>query len=130
MNRFNSPLVFALLSLALALFSAQTRAGGDMADGDDHDEGPTVFGFVKDGRGAPVVGAKVTMSIKGGAEMATRTVTNGMYKFERLNMQFDPKNVTIACAKDGYKQTRVMKRPLAKPDPTKPTEIECRMDKG
>lgn len=131
MNRFNSSLVFALLSLSLslALFSTQTRAGGDMAD-DDHDEGPSVFGFVKDGRGAPVVGAKVTMSIKGGAEMATRTVTNGMYKFERLNMQFDPKNVTIACAKDGYKQTRVMKRPLAKPDPKKPTEIECRMDKG
>lgn len=121
--------IFGLLLMLFAL-AAPARAGGDMADGDDHDEGLSVFGFVKDGRGAPIVGAKVSMNIKGGAEMATRSVTSGMYKFERLNMKFDPKNVTISCSKDGYKQTRVMRRPLAKPDPAKPTEIECRMDKG
>ncbi len=118
------------IQLVLMLCAPLALAGGDMADGDDHDEGPSVFGFIKDGRGAPIPGAKVTMSIKGGAEMATRSAANGMYKFERLNMQFDPKNVTVACSKEGFKQTRVMKRPVAKPDPKKPTEIECRMDKG
>ncbi|MCX7150959.1 MAG: carboxypeptidase-like regulatory domain-containing protein [Proteobacteria bacterium] len=128
MKPFKAMRIFGSLLAALALAGA-AQAGGDMAD-DDHDDGPSVFGFVKDGRGAPITGAKVTMNIKGGAEMATRSVANGMYKFERLNMKFDPKNVTISCSKDGYKQTRVMRRPLAKPDPAKPTEIECRMDKG
>jgi hypothetical protein len=45
-------------------------------------------------------------------------------------MQFDPQLVTISCAKEGYKQSRVLKRSGAKADPKKPTEFECRMDKG
>ena len=129
MNESSLPYLSRLFMI-MAFAAAPVWAGGDMADGDDHDEGPTVFGFIKDGRGAAIGGAKVTMSIKGGAEMATRSGTNGMYKFERLNMSFDPKNVSIACSKEGFKQTKVMKRPVAKPDPKKPTEIECRMDKG
>jgi hypothetical protein len=115
--------------LVLALAASAVQAGGDMAD-DDHDDGPSVFGFVKDGRGVAIAGAKVTMILKSGTEMATRSVANGMYKFERLNMQFDPQLVTIACAKEGYKQARVLKRSGASADPKKPTEIECRMDKG
>jgi hypothetical protein len=121
--------VLNLLLLGLALAAGAALAGGDMAE-DDHEDGPSVFGFVKDGRGVAIAGAKVTMVLKSGTEMATRSVANGMYKFERLNMQFDPQAVTIACAKEGYKQTRVLKRSTAKADPKKPVEFECRMDKG
>jgi hypothetical protein len=130
MNDSASRSVLKPLLMVLALAAGGANAGGDMAGDDHEDEGPSVFGFVKDGRGVAIAGAKVTMILKSGTEMATRSVTNGMYKFERLNMQFDPQLVTISCAKEGYKQTRVLKRSSAKADPKKPTEFECRMDKG
>ena len=117
---------FALTASPAAL------AGGEMlGDLDDHhDEGPSYFGFVKDARGAPVADAKVTANVKNGVAFITRTTAAGLYKFGGFSKQINPQDVTISCAKDGYKQSRVVRRPTPKSEPAKAVETECRLERG
>jgi hypothetical protein len=118
-----------LASLALA---SSAFAGGEMLGDDDdhHDEGPSYFGFVKDARGAPVPDAKVTANVKNGVSFITRTTAAGLYKFAGFSKQIKPDDVTITCAKDGYKQARVLRRPTPKSEPAKAIETECRLERG
>jgi hypothetical protein len=118
--------------LASVAFSAAALAGGEMlGDLDDHhDEGPSYFGFVKDTRGAPIADAKVTANVKNGVSFITRTTTAGLYKFAGFSKQIKPDDVTISCAKDGYKQARVLRRPPPKAEPVKAIETECRLERG
>jgi hypothetical protein len=119
---------FLLASLA---FTPAALAGGEMlGDLDDHhDEGPSYFGFVKDARGAPVADAKVTANVKNGVAFITRTTAAGLYKFAGFSKQIKPDDVTISCAKDGYKQARVLRRPVPKGE-VKAVETECRLERG
>ena len=94
------------------------------------DEGPSFFGFVKDARGAPIPDAKVTANVKGGVSFITHTTSVGMYKISNFSKQVNPQDVTISCAKEGYRQTRVLRRTAPKAEPGKPVETECRMERG
>jgi hypothetical protein len=121
--------LFASFAIALA---PPALAGGDMLGDieDHHDEGPSYFGFVKDSRGAPVPDAKVTANVKNGVAFITHTTSAGMYKFSGFSKQIKPDDVVISCAKDGYKQTRVLRRPTPKKEPVKAIETECRLERG
>ena len=99
-------------------------------DDDHHDEGPSYFGFVKDARGVPVPDAKVTANVKNGVSFITRTTSAGLYKFAGFSKRINPNDVTISCAKDGYKQTRILRRPTPKSEPVKAIETECRLERG
>ena len=88
------------------------------------------FGFVRDARGAAVPDAKVTASVKNGVTFIARTGAAGSYRFSSIGRQVNPADVVITCAKDGYKQTRVTRRPVVKADPPKPVETECRLERG
>jgi hypothetical protein len=118
--------------IALAASSPAAFAGGEMlGDLDDHhDEGPSYFGFVKDARGTPVADAKVTANVNNGVALITRTTAAGLYKFAGFSKQIRPEDVTISCAKDGYRQTRVIRRPTPKSEPAKAIETECRLERG
>jgi hypothetical protein len=120
--------------LAFLMLSAPgARAGGDMGGPDEHPEeggGPSYFGFVKDARGAPIPDAKVTANVKNGVSFITHTTAVGLYRFGAFSNQVNPNDITVSCAKDGYRQTRVLRRPAPKVDPSKPIEIECRMERG
>jgi hypothetical protein len=136
MNMVNIPTrsdcLLACLAIAMATVLPDARGGADMTGDleDHHDEGPSYFGFVKDARGAPVADAKVTASIKNGLTLITRTTTTGMYKIGGMSKQVSPNDVTISCAKDGYRQTRIFRRTPPKADPSKPVETECRLERG
>ena len=123
---------FACIAIAFAVAFQDVWAGAEMTGDleDHHDEGPSYFGFVKDARGAPVPDAKVTASIKNGLTLITRTTTTGMYKIGGLSKQVNPNDVTISCAKDGYRQTRIFRRTPPKADAAKPIETECRLERG
>jgi len=119
------------LLVAIALASANAFAGADLGGPDDvHDEGLVFFGFVRDGRGAPVVDAKVSASAKNGVTFIARTGATGSYRFSTFSRQVNPADVVISCAKEGYKQTRVARRPIVKADPPKPVETECRLERS
>jgi len=115
--------------MALAAAASGARAGGDAFEPDEHspDEGPSYFGFVKDERGAPVRDAKVSASYQTSLTLVTRTNATGAYKVRGFKKEISPSDVTISCAKEGYKQVRVFRRPLAKGRPVKSVETECRL---
>ena len=108
------------------------RAGSDAVGGpDDHnpDEGPPFWGFVKDERGAPVRDAKVSAAYKTILTLVTRTNAAGAYKVRGFKKEINPAEITISCAKDGYKQIRVFRRPPMKGKPVKSIETECRLQR-
>jgi hypothetical protein len=121
---------FACLALALLAAGPDARAAGDLGLDDHHDEGPSYFGFVKDARGAPIADAKVTASFKNGLAIITRTTALGSYTIGSMSKDINLNEVTISCAKEGYRQTRVLRRTARKVEPGKPIETECRMERG
>lgn len=123
------------LCLALILAAAgpvAARAGG-ATFGDDDDNGasrgPYFFGFTRDTSGASVPDAKVTATLKAGGALVTRSNGMGVYKIPGFGKDVDPEGVDISCAKDGYTQDSVLRRPHAAGDTTDPVEVECTLKK-
>jgi hypothetical protein len=121
--------IAALLALGFVVgLPAFAHAGGSMDDDEpDPDAGPAYYGFVKDANGASVADAKVTARLKGRGMIVSRTDILGVYKIPGFGKDVKPDDVEIACAKDGYQQTRVDRRPAA-PDATS-IETECFLKK-
>ena len=121
----------AALAFALLLAVAPAHAGGGINEPHEHTEedGPTYFGFVRDMRNAPVNDAKVTLKIASGLTYVTRTDRSGIYRVRGLGKQVKPEDVVISCTKDGYQQTRVVRRPPTRGKTVKSVETECRMQR-
>ena len=123
---FTVALVLGLISL----ISPPLWAGGsDDGPEDHHDDGPSYFGFVKDTSGKAVADAKVTAEIKGMGSVITRSNATGVYKLPGFGKHIAPNQVSISCAKDGYKQTRTLTRTPLNKKPLTAIEIECTMQR-
>ena len=101
-----------MLALAIGALSSAALAGGDDYDAanDKDKEGPVYFGFVRDANGAAVPGAKVTLTSTNGQTATLNSNAVGLYR-THINADTKADTVTVSCAKDGYKQTRVQRRP-------------------
>ena len=102
--------------VALAVVSGMSAfAGGDDYDAanDTEGNGPAYFGFVRDVRGSPVLNASVVLRPKAGEPVTIKTNVLGLYR-SHINKDIRPDDVEVSCAKDGYKQTQVMRRPGSK----------------
>ena len=125
--------LFSGLVLGLCVASTALWAGGSgFGDDDDagEDEGPAYFGFVKDAGGATVPDAKVTVAVKDRGGVVTRTDALGAYKVPGFGKEISPNEVEISCEKQGYKQTRTLRRGLPPPDSKIPVETDCFMQRG
>jgi hypothetical protein len=91
-------------------------------------EGPSFFGFVRQVDGAGINDAKVTAELKGGA-LVTATDILGLYKIPGFGKDVNPDDVNISCAKDGYKQANVVRRPHTAGDTKDPIEVDCYLQK-
>ena len=120
-------LVAALCVVSTALWAGGSGFGDDDDAGED--EGPSYFGFVKDGSGATVPDAKVTVAVKDRGGVVTRTDALGAYKVPGFGKDVSPDEVTVACEKQGYKQTRVYRRGLPPPGSKNPVETECTLQR-
>jgi len=123
----------ATMVAGLCIVSTALWAGGSgFGDDDDagEDEGPSYFGFVKDGSGATVPDAKVTVAVKDRGGVVTRTDALGAYKVPGFGKEVSPNDVEISCEKQGYKQNRVLRRNLPPPDSKIPVETDCLMQRG
>ena len=101
-----------MLALALGALSTAALAGGDDYDAanDKEREGPVYFGFVRDANGAAVSGATVTLVSTNGQKATLNSNAVGLYR-THINADTNPNTVTVSCAKDGFRQTRVQRRP-------------------
>lgn len=124
-------LPFAIL-VAVTVFAPElARAGGvsllnqDIQGGT---EGPPFFGFVREVGGAGISDAKVTGDLKGGA-LVTTTDVLGLYKLPGFGPNVNPDEVNISCAKDGYKQANIVRRPHPAGDKKDPIEVDCYLEK-
>lgn len=122
----------AVVAVTCILSTALWAGGSGFGDDDDvsEDEGPAYFGFVKDANGATMPDAKVTVAVKERGGVVTRTDALGAYKVPGFGKEIDPKDVDITCEKEGYKQTRTLRRSLPPPDSKIPIETECTMRRG
>jgi hypothetical protein len=129
-DRAGLRLVVMLGLTAAGLGSA--HAGG-VNFGDDNDngasQGPYFFGFVRDSNGSSVPDAKVIATVKAGGALVTRTNSMGVYKIPGFGKDTDPDSVEISCAKEGYQQDNVVRRPHAAGDDIDPVEVECTLKK-
>jgi hypothetical protein len=120
--------VGATCILSTALWAGGAGFGDD--DDNSEEEGPSYFGFVKDTNGATLPDAKVTVGIKDRGGVVTRTDALGAYKVPGFGKDVDPKDVEIACDKQGYKQLRTLRRMRAPDAPVKiPIETECTLQR-
>jgi len=120
------------IGVTCMLSTALWAGGAGFGDDDDNsqEEGPSYFGFVKDTNGATVPDARVTVGIKDRGGIVTRTDALGAYKVPGFGKDVDPRDVEIACDKQGYKQLRTLRR-MRSPnaDPKIPVETECTLQR-
>ena len=123
-----SLVVGATCILSTALWAGGAGFGDD--DDNSEEEGPSYFGFVKDTNGSTMPDAKVTVGIKDRGGVVTRTDALGAYKVPGFGKEVDPKDVEIACDKQGYKQLRTLRRMRApNADAKIPVETECTLQR-
>jgi hypothetical protein len=119
------------LCAALAALPQLARAGGGSFDngaGDD-DSRATLFGFVKTRDGDPVGDAKVTITMtKLNASLVVRTDPDGHFLTKLFYRDVDPKDLELACGKDGYHEVTLMRRPPLAAGA--PIEIDCVLDRS
>ena len=124
------PLAALVVSLVLTAPLAARAGGTGFTDEDiSASDGPAFFGFVREVGGAGIADAKVTAELKDRGALVTRTDVMGVYKIPGFGQDVNPDDVSISCAKDGYKQANVDRRPHAAGDTKDPIEIECYLQK-
>jgi hypothetical protein len=125
--------LWRLVLLGVAVLGSVTaaRAGGQMTFGDNTNtsanDGPPFFGFVRDTDGAAVGDARVTATVKSGGAVVTTSI--GVYKVAGFAKSINPDDIAISCAKDGYKQANVVRRPNGSGDLKDPIEVDCVLQK-
>jgi hypothetical protein len=124
-------LAATVVGVTCILSTALWAGGAGFGDDDDNseEEGPAYFGFVKDTNGATMPDAKVTVGIKDRGGVVTRTDALGAYKVPGFGKEVSPDEVTVACDKQGYRQTRVLRRSLPPPGSKNPVETECTLQR-
>lgn len=124
------PLAVLVAALALAVPSPGHAGGTGFTDEDiNTSDGPAFFGFVREVGGAGVADAKVTAELKDRGALVTRTDIMGVYKIPGFGQDINPDDVTISCAKDGYKEANVQREPHDAGNTKDPIEIECYLQK-
>lgn len=120
-----------LLAACLALaWTGAAWGGAGVNDPHEHvDEGPAYFGFVRDARGTPLADAKVSLKLASGLSYVTRSDRRGLYRVRGLGKDIRPDEVTVSCAKEGYRALRVTRVPLPRGKPVKAVETECRLQR-
>ena len=131
LGRRRSWIAAAVVGMCVAS-TALWAGGSGFGDDDDagEDEGPSYFGFVKDGSGGTLPDAKVTVAVKDRGGVVTRTDALGAYKVPGFGKEISPNDVEITCEKQGYRQNRILRRNLPPPDSKIPVETDCLMQRG
>jgi hypothetical protein len=123
-------IVALVAAIVLGAPTAGVAGGTGFTDEDiNASDGPAFFGFVREVGGAGISDAKVTAEVKDRGALVTRTDIMGVYKIPGFGQDVKPDDVTISCAKDGYKEANVQRQPHDAGDTKDPIEVECYLQK-
>lgn len=101
-----------LAACALVLLAGPALAGGDGYDAatEPDDAGPVFYGVVRDNRGLGVGNAEVVLRPKAGEVVTVQTNMLGLYR-SHVAKDVVPTEVEVTCAKQGYRQSGLQRRP-------------------
>jgi hypothetical protein len=117
--------VASLVALTLAAAQIAAVRAGEFSGGVDEREHMAVFGFVRDARGAAVSGAMVTADFKTiRVKLVAQSDVTGAFAIPKIDEAEDKSEVSITCAKDGFRFDKEIPRHL-EPKPGQPAEIDC-----
>lgn len=126
-------LVSALFAAAVPLTNAWANGAGFFEEMEDEnqDSGSPFFGFAKESNGRYLAGTTITATIKSmNSSVTAHTDVQGHYRIPGFAKDINPKDVEISCAKDGYKQVSVRRRPPAGGGTNPPIEVDCTLAKN
>jgi hypothetical protein len=125
-NSVNSRVILVCFAAAI-LSPSKSGAGEAVSERDELDNGPSYFGEAKEvGSLRAVLGVKV--QAKFGEQQAT-TYSNdeGSFKIPSFGKETVVDNVTITCAKDGFRTLDISRRRLSSAADA-PVVIECLLE--
>jgi hypothetical protein len=126
----------ALALVASVLLTVPASAnGGDFFNelseswGANVDTGTPFFGFVRDARGRAIPRAIVTATVQRGLDGESVTIISdnlGHYRIPGLGKDINPKDVSIECAKAGFRTVQQDRR-IMRTMPRAPVEVNCKL---
>ncbi len=124
----------ALAASVLVTVPASANGGdffNELAEswGSNVDTGTPFFGFVRDARGKAIPRAIVTATVQRGLDGESVTIISdnlGHYRIPGLGKEVNAKDVTIECAKAGYRAVQQDRR-VMRTMTNAPIEVNCRL---
>jgi hypothetical protein len=129
MLRWNSIIrCVILLCMAAAMLSPlKSRAGEAVSERDELDNGPSYFGEAKEVRSLRALQNVQVRAEWGDRRMSTYTNDEGSFKIPSFGKDTVVDNVTITCAKQGYRTLDVSRHRLSSAADA-PVMIECLLE--
>jgi hypothetical protein len=127
MNRSLRLVASAVVSVAVAMALPMMAVAGGTSLGEDEQQNlPSYFGFAKDAHGTFLGGVRVTLKLPH-VSFVARTDVLGAYKIPVSHTE--PGDVNLACDKEGYRQTALLRRTPPGVDEKTPVEIDCTLER-
>ena len=128
---FSEELAYALRDSGYLLIrNGECLLAGNAARIDAPKMPETVEGIIASRVDRLAADEQLTLKIASGLTYVTRTARSGIYRVRGLGKQVKLEDVVISCTKDGYQQTRVVRRPPTRGKTVKSVETECRMQRN
>jgi hypothetical protein len=129
MFRWNSIARCTILAgfAAIVLLSSPSHAGEAVSERDELDNGPSYFGDAKEVRSLRALQNVQVRAEWGDRRMSTYTNDEGAFKIPSFGKETVVDNVTITCAKQGYRTLDVSRHRLSSAADA-PVMIECLLE--
>ncbi len=116
-----------LLSFAVICLSARSYGGEAFSERDELENGSSFFGEAKEVRTLRSIPKVLVKAEMGQRRISTYTNAEGHFKIPSFGAETVADNVTITCAKEGYRTLDVSRRRMSAAADA-PIEIECLLE--
>jgi hypothetical protein len=116
-----------LAAFAVILLSPQSYGGEAFSERDELDNGPSFFGEAKEVGSLRSIQKVQVRAELGARRISTFTNVEGHFKIPGFGKEAVADNVTITCAKEGYRTLDISRRRMSAAADA-PIEIECLLE--
>jgi hypothetical protein len=112
---------------AIVAWSLDSHAGESLSERDEFDAGPSSFGEAKEAGSLKSIKNVQVKAELGARKMLVNTNAEGQFKLPSFGKETVVENVTISCAKEGYRTIDVSRRRMSSAADA-PIQIECLLE--